>query len=131
MEIGGKLFAYACILYFGIAAVYGFMSHDPIGTTAIAMSGGLAFLIAFYALFTSKRVGDLPEDNENARIEDADTDYGFFSPHSIWPLALGFSAFMFIMGFVFANWLAVLGLIALLFSVFGLIFEYYRGDFAS
>ena len=131
MNIGGKLFAYGALLYFTIATVYGFMSHDPIGTTVIAMTGGLAFLVAFYSLFTSKRVGPLPEDNEIARIEDADTDYGFFSPHSIWPLALGFSTFLFVMGFVFANWLAVLGVIALLYSVFGLIFEYYRGDFAN
>ena len=131
MNIGGKLFAAGAVLYFSIATVYGFMSHDPIGTTAIAMTGGLAFLVAFYALFTAKRVGPLPEDNENARIEDADTDYGFFSPHSIWPLALGFSSFLFIMGFIFANWLAVVGLITLLYSVFGLIFEYYRGDFAN
>ncbi len=131
MNIGGKLFAYGALLYFTIATVYGLMSHDPIGTTVIAMTGGLAFLVAFYSLFTSKRVGPLPEDNEIARIEDADTDYGFFSPHSIWPLALGFSTFLFVMGFVFANWLAVLGVIALLYSVFGLIFEYYRGDFAN
>ncbi len=131
MKIGGKLFAWASVLYFGIATVYGFMSHDPIGTTAIAMSGALAFLVAFYMLFTAKRVGDLPEDNEVARIEDADSDYGFFSPHSMWPFAMGLSSFLFVMGFVFANWLAVIGVLALLFSIFGLLFEYYRGDFAS
>ncbi len=131
MKFGGKLFAYGCVFYFLVAAVYGFMSHDPVGTTAIALTGGLAFLIAFYVLFTAKRVGPLPEDNENAEISDADSEYGFFSPHSWWPLVIGGSTMLFILGFIFASWLAVLGVVSLLFGVFGLVYEYYRGDFAN
>jgi len=38
---------------------------------------------------------------------------------------------LFVLGFVFAAWLALLGVIALLFGVFGLVYEYYRGDFAN
>jgi len=82
MNVGGKLFAYGTVLYFGIGIVYWFMSGDVVGTSLLALTGGLAFLIAFYVLFTSKRVGTLPEDVETALISDADTDYGFFSPHS-------------------------------------------------
>jgi hypothetical protein len=99
MNIGGKLFAFGTVLYFGLGAVYWFMSGDVIGTSLLALTGGLAFLIAFYVLFTSKRVGVLPEDIETALISDADTDYGFFSPHSWWPFAIGASTFIFVLGF--------------------------------
>jgi hypothetical protein len=66
-----------------------------------------------------------------AEITDADTNYGFFSPHSWTPFAIGLSTFVFVLGFVFASWLAVLGVMAILASVFGLLFEYSRGNFAE
>lgn len=131
MNLGGKLFAWGCVFYFVVAAVYAYMSKDPVGTTVLTLTGGLAFLIAFYVLFTSKRVGPLPEDNPSADISDADEEYGFFSPHSWWPLLIGLGTAIFIIGFIFAAWLAVLGVVALLFAVAGLLFEYYRGEFAQ
>lgn len=131
MNIGGKLFAGWAVLYFVIAGVYSYMSQDPIGTTVIALTGGLAFLIAFYVLFTSKRLGVLPEDVEHANIEDADSQYGFYSPHSWWPLAIGLGVSLFVLGFVFAIWLMVLGVLALLGAIFGLLFEYYQGEFVQ
>lgn len=131
MIIGGKLFAMGTFLYLGLGLVYWFMSGDVIGTSLLALTGGLAFLVAFYALFTSKRVGALPEDNEYALISDADTDYGFFSPHSWWPFVIGASTFVFILGFVFARWMMVFGLFALMMAIYGLVFEYYRGEFVK
>ena len=131
MIIGGKLFAAGTFLYLGLGLVYWFMSGDVIGTSLLALTGGLAFLIAFYALFTSRRVGALPEDNEYALISDADTDYGFFSPHSWWPFVIGASTFVFILGFVFARWMMVAGLFALMMAIYGLVFEYYRGEFVK
>lgn len=131
MIIGGKLFAAGTVLFFVLGAVYWVMSGDVIGTSLLALTGGLAFLIAFYVLFTSKRVGALPEDNNYALISDADTDYGFFSPHSWWPFVIGASTFVFILGFVFARWMMVVGLFALMMAIYGLVFEYYRGEFVK
>lgn len=131
MIVGGKLFGLGTALYFGLGVVYWFMSKDVIGTTLLALTGGLAFLVAFYVLFTAKRVGALPEDNETALISDADTEYGFFSPHSWWPFAIGAATFLFVLGFVFAQWMMVLGLFAIMVSVYGLLFEYYRGEFVK
>ena len=131
MKIGGNLFALGSILYIFLGVVYYFMSGDVIGTSLLALTGGLAFLVAFYVLFTSKRVGALPEDNEYALISDADTDYGFFSPHSWWPFAIGAATFIFVLGFVFARWMMVLGLAALMMAIYGLVFEYYRGQFVK
>ena len=131
MIVGGKLFAYGTALYVGLAIVYWFMSGDVVGTTALALTGGLAFLISFYVLFTAKRVGPLPEDNELALISDIDPDYGFFSPHSWWPFAIGLSVAIFVLGFVFARWMMVFGLFAIMMAIYGLIFEYYRGEFVK
>jgi hypothetical protein len=131
MIVGGKLFAYGTALYVGLAIIYWFMSGDVVGTTALALTGGLAFLISFYVLFTAKRVGPLPEDNELALISDIDPDYGFFSPYSWWPFAIGLSVAIFVLGFVFARWMMVFGLFAIMVAIYGLIFEYYRGEFVK
>lgn len=131
MNVGGKLFALGTLTYFFLGSVYWFMSRDVIGTSLLSLTGGLAFLIAFYVLFTDKRVGELPEDNEFALISDIDPDYGFFSPYSWWPFVIGASVFIFVLGFVFATWMMVLGVFVILLAVNGLIFEYYRGEFAK
>jgi len=131
MIVGGKLFGLGTVVYVGLAIIYWFMSGDVVGTTALALTGGLAFLISFYVLFTAKRVGPLPEDNELALISDIDPDYGFFSPYSWWPFAIGLSVAIFVLGFVFARWMMVFGLFAIMMAIYGLIFEYYRGEFVK
>ena len=95
------------------------------------MSAGLAFLVGFYVLITSKRVFPRPEDRASAEIDEADPEYGFFSPHSWWPLPVAFSAMVVALGLVFAVWLVVLGVTMLLLSLVGWLFEYYRGEFAQ
>ena len=124
MRLGGILFAYGCAFYFIVAGVYAYMSHDPVGTTVIALTGGLAFLVAFYVLFTAKRVGDLPEDNPNANISDADAEYGFFSPHSWWPLPVALSACATGLGLLMGWWLTTIAIGALFVSIFGFVLEY-------
>jgi len=63
MRSGGYLFLYGSLFYFVIGAIYFVFSKDPVGTTALVLTGGLAILIAFYLLFTVRRIGYQPEDN--------------------------------------------------------------------
>lgn len=130
MKVEGRLFLLCAIFFAAIAAIYWYVSQDPIGTTALAMSGGLALLVAFYTLYTSKRVYPRPEDRGSAEIDEADPEYGFYSPHSWWPLAVGFAAFLIVLGLIFAVWVIVLAVALLLIALVGWLFEYYRGDFA-
>lgn len=130
MRIEGGLFALGAVFYLAIAGIYWYFSRDVIGTTALALTGALAFLVAFYALYTSKRVYPRPEDRLNGDIEEADPEYGFFSPHSWWPLAVGLSAAIIGVGLIFAVWIIVFGVFLLFMSLFGWMFEYYRGEFA-
>lgn len=127
MKIEGWLFSGAAIVFSIITVAYWLTAGEIIGTLCIALSGGLAFLAGFYILYTGKRVGPRPEDREDADISEADVDYGFFSPHSWWPLPLAGSAAMVICGLIFAPWVVALGTVFLLISIFGFTFEYYRG----
>lgn len=130
MKIEGWLFGLGAIFFAFIAAAYWYFSRDEIGTTALVMTGALAFLVSFYTLYTSRRVFPRPEDRQDARIDEADPEYGFFSPHSWWPLPVGFGAMLIALGFIFAAWLVVLGVCVLVLALVGWLFEYYRGSFA-
>jgi magnesium-transporting ATPase (P-type) len=130
MKIEGGLFAAGAVTFALIAGIYWYTAGDPIGTTALAMSAMLAALVAFYILYTSKRVWPRPEDRMDANIDEADPEYGFFSPHSWWPLVIGIAVMFTVFGLVFAVWLIALGVFMLVIGLIGWMFEYYRGEFA-
>ena len=130
MKIEGTLFAIGTAFYGLVTAVYFFMTREIVGTTVLLLTTLLAGLIGFYILYTAKRVGSRPEDREDADIDEADPDYGFFSPHSWWPLPIGLGAMVTALGLVFAVWLLILGVGILMFGVLGLVYEYYIGDYA-
>jgi membrane protein implicated in regulation of membrane protease activity len=130
MKNGGYLFNLGAFFFGVVAVVYGVWSRDWFGTTALAFTAFMALLIGFYMTYTAKRLDNRPEDDRMATQDEADPDYGFFSPQSWWPLPMGFSAMMIAMGLIFATWLMLAGIIFLMVSVVGLVFEYYRRDFA-
>lgn len=130
MKIEGWIFGVGAIFYFVVSGVYWYLSRDEIGTTALVMTGALAFLVAFYILYTAKRVYPRPEDRDDADIDEADPEYGFFSPHSWWPLPVALGAMIVALGFIFAVWAIVLGVAVLMLGIIGWLFEYYRREFA-
>ncbi len=130
MKFEGSLFI-GCAIFFGAAdIVYWYFSKDPTGTTALALSVALAFLIGFYLLFTGRRLPQRPEDNPEGEIAEAAGELGFFSPHSWWPLYVGLAAATAALGVVIGWWLFLIGLLFLFLTVIGFVFEYYRGIFA-
>lgn len=117
--------------FFGLATpLYWYMSADPTGTTALALTFGLGALVSFYLLVTSRRVYPRPEDKHDGEIEELAGEYGFFSPHSWWPLACASSAAVAFTGLVFGWWLFIIGVGMAAVAVNGMIFEYYRGEHA-
>jgi len=131
VKIEGFLFAGGAAFYGLLATIYWVITKEIVGSTALALTGALAFLVGFYALYTSRRVGVRPEDDPNADVEDADPDYGFFSPHSWWPLAVGIGTMVTVLGLIFAVWILILGVGLLMGAIIGLVFEYYHGSFAD
>jgi hypothetical protein len=128
VKIEGWLFAGGFFLFSITAVIYGLLSGEPAGTAALAFTGGLSFLVGYYLLFTARRIDSRPEDRQNAEIVDGAGELGFYSPHSWWPLAVGFSAAVTFAGIVFGWWLFLIGAGLGAMSVVGLVFEYYRGD---
>jgi heme A synthase len=124
------LFLGCAVFLTGSDIVYWYVSHDPTGTTALALSVGLAVLVGFYVLFTGRRLPQRPEDNVEAEIAEGTGEIGFFSPHSWWPLWLALAAAFMFMGVAIGWWMVMIGGVAVLFTSIGLVFEYYRGHFA-
>jgi len=132
VKIEGWLFVAGAAFYAVVAVVYWFMTGEIVGTTALTLTAGLAILIGYYALFTGRRVGPRPEDRLDAEITEADPDYGFFSPHSWWPLVIGAGAMGIAIGFAFVTWwLVIFGFGLLVFGAIGTVFEYQRPPYVD
>jgi hypothetical protein len=129
VKVESLIFGTISFFLFVTAVVYGIFAHEPIGTTALALSGGLTLLIGGFFWFVSRRIDARPEDRKDAEIAEGAGELGFFSPGSYWPFALALSAGT--MGLALAfwySWLIVIGGVALLITIGGLLFEYYVGQ---
>lgn len=130
MKVEGRIFL-GFVMFFVLATVaYWTLSHEAAGTTVLAFTTFMTFLVGYYLLFTARRIDERPEDDSEAEISDGAGDLGMFSPHSWMPLAVGVSAAVTTLGTVFGWWLAIIGVIFLVWSIVGFVFEYYRGDHA-
>jgi cytochrome c oxidase subunit IV len=130
MRVEGWLFLGCGVFLAGADIVYWYVSKEPTGTTALALSVGLALLIGFYVLFTGRRLPRRPEDDNEGEIAEGTGEIGFFSPHSWWPFWLGLSAAVAFLGIAIGWWLVLIGFAAVLFASIGFVFEYYRGHFS-
>jgi hypothetical protein len=130
MKVEGWLFLGCGIFFGGSDIVYWYLSKDPTGTTALALSVGLAVLTGFYVLFTGRRLPTRPEDNPQADIAEGTGEIGFFSPHSWWPLFVAAACAVAAAGLAIGWWLFLIGMLFTVFASIGFVFEYYRGHFA-
>jgi hypothetical protein len=132
VKVEALIFNLIAVFCFVTATVYGVWSREPIGTTALALSGGLTLLIGGFFWFVSRRIDARPEDRKDAEIADGAGELGFFSPASYWPFGLALSAAL--MGLALAfwySWLILMATAAILITVGGLLFEYYVGQNAQ
>jgi hypothetical protein len=130
MKVEGWLFLGAGVFLAGADIVYWYVSYDPTGTTALALSVALCLLAGFYMLFTGRRLPRRPEDDNAGEIVQGTGEVGFFSPHSWWPLWVGLSAAVTALGAAIGWWMVLIGVAALLLTSIGFVFEYYRGYFS-
>ncbi|HEY9412662.1 MAG TPA: cytochrome c oxidase subunit 4 [Jiangellaceae bacterium] len=130
MKVESLVFIVLAVFFAIVTPIYWIMSKDPTGTTALVLTFGLGAMIAFYFSLLSRRLGPRPEDREDGEIEELAGEYGFYSPHSWWPLACASSAAVVFLGLVFAWFIVIIGIALAAISVIGMVFEYYRGDFA-
>ena len=124
MKAGYKLFFFLAVFYAIVDIVYWQVGGEPLGITAIGLSGALALTIGFYFWTNHKRIGQQPSDNDEGEIADLAGELGFFSPHSWWPLPLALSACTAGLGLVIGWCLTVIGIGALVVSIIGFTTEY-------
>lgn len=132
MKVEALIFNIIGVFCIVAAIVYGVWSREPIGTTALALSGGLTGLIGGFFWFISRRIDARPEDRKDAEIADGAGELGFFPPASYWPFGLALATGL--MGLALAfwyYWLMLIAVAAIVITVAGLLFEYYVGQNAQ
>ena len=135
MHIEARLFEFIAGFFILVAVLYGVLTalfatggEEWAGTTALALTGGMALIIATFFRFVSRRIDTRPEDYEGAEISDGAGELGFFAPHSWWPILVALSASVSAVGIaLWLPWLLFAGVVFVLASVAGLVFEYYIG----
>src|SRR5215213_1059368 len=116
MHIEARLFEFltaffvlSAVVYSALTEIFGQGGVEWAGATALVMTAGLTLITGTFFRFVARRLDTRPEDYEDAEISDGAGELGFYSPHSWWP------------------WLIVAGVVFILSSVAGLVFEYYTG----
>jgi len=136
MKTEYRLFIIVTAFLFLACAVYAWWTtYDSpthtvewIGTIALALSGLLTLMCGGYFWFISRRIDPRPEDREDADMVDGAGEIGFFSPGSYYPFGLALSVLIAGLGLVYLLWwLIALGIVAILVTTSGLLFEYYTG----
>ena len=132
MKVEYKLFVTIGVFFTIVGLIYGMVTrwNEPVGPFGLFLSAGLAILIAFYLWETGRKLDPRPEDDPLAPISAAEGEYGFFSPHSWWPLAVGFSTAVLFLGLAVGWWLAIIGICLGALATIGWTYEYFRGEHA-
>jgi membrane protein implicated in regulation of membrane protease activity len=127
-EILTAFFILSAIVYGTLTALFAKGGVEWAGTTALVLSAGLTLITGTFFRFVARRLDTRPEDYEEAEISDGAGELGFYSPHSWWPLMVALSASVTAVGCaLWLPWLIVAGVVFVLSSVSGLVFEYYVG----
>ncbi len=134
MKIEAKIFEILTVFFLLVGIVYAVFTGlsrtgvEWAGVTAIALSVGLTLIIGTYFRFVARRLDTRPEDFDDAEISDGAGDLGFFSPGSFWPILLAGAASVVAIGLAFFMWwLIVLGVVLVIATSAGLVFEYHLG----
>jgi Cytochrome c oxidase subunit IV len=129
-----RFFAVITAFLFVACAVYAWWSDyefgkpEWVGVVALFLSGLLCAMCGGYFGFVARRIDLRPEDRAQAEIADGAGEIGFFSPGSYWPFGLALSTATTGIGLVYPLWwLVATGIVAILITTGGLLFEYYTG----
>lgn len=132
MKVEYKLFIFLVLFCVPVGIVYGIFTdwREPVGTVGLFLTAGLGLMIAFYLWATARKLPERPEDNPSATIDEQEGEYGFFSPHSWWPLPLAAAAAICFLGLAVGWWVFILGASLGVVALIGWTFEYFKGEHA-
>jgi hypothetical protein len=134
MKLEARLFLWIALFCFVVAGIYAWWTnHDTgsvevAGTAALILSGGLLGISGSFFWFVSRRIDARPEDRNDAEIAEGAGELGFFSPGSYWPFGIALSATVTGLGMALVQfWIVLAGIVLVLSTTGGLLFEYYVG----
>jgi Cytochrome c oxidase subunit IV len=134
MKTESRIFNLVAAFLAVAAVVYGLWTHasdgrvEMTGLVGLILACLLCAMCGFYFAFIARRMEPRPEDREDAEISEGAGEIGFFSPGSYWPFGMALAACVAGLGVVFWQmWILVAGLIAVIATVCGFVFEYYTG----
>jgi hypothetical protein len=127
VKVEGYLFGFLALFFIPVTAVYWVLSEDWTGTTCLVLTFFLAAMVAYYLMFTARRMEARPEDRPDAEIAEGAGEVGFFPPHSWWPIVLAAGAITTFIGLIIGLFLALIGVGIVAMGVLGMTFEYYVG----
>ncbi|MFD0773246.1 cytochrome c oxidase subunit 4 [Streptomonospora algeriensis] len=120
----------------GMYAYWSWVSHGAIewtGTVALIVSIFFGWMIGFWLWQSARRSeryhGLAPEERLDGEIPENSGEYGFFSPHSWWPLFVAMAVSFMAVGVAIGWWMVFIGGMAVILTTIGWVFEYYRGQF--
>lgn len=132
MGVEVKLFAVLGAFFVPVGVVYGIVTdwREPVGATGLLLASLLGSMIAYYLWFTARKLDMRPEDDPGATIDEQEGDYGFFAPHSWWPLPLAAAAALCFLGVAVGWWIFIIGATFGVVAIVGWTFEYFKGEHA-
>ncbi|GAA3734534.1 hypothetical protein HDA32_003866 [Spinactinospora alkalitolerans] len=103
------------------------------GTVALIVAIGFGWMIGFWLWQAARRSeryhGLPPEERLDGEIAENAGEYGFFSPHSWWPLFVAMAVAFTAVGIAIGWWMVFIGFLAVILTAIGWVFEYYRKEF--
>jgi hypothetical protein len=130
VRVESWIFAILTLFFVVVTPIYWFLSKDPTGSVALAMTLLLVLMISGYLALIARRIDPRPEDRSEGEILEGAGDLGFFPPQSKWPLFCGLVFILVALGPVFGWWLMLLGFALGTVTLTGWIYEFYRKDHA-
>lgn len=126
------LFSGGVLFFIPLAVTYGYVTswQEPVGTTALILTAGLALLVGLYLFVVSRRIDFRPEDDPRGEIADGAGELGEFAPYSWWPLPLALGGALVFAGVAVGWWLFFVGLGIGAVALLGWVYEFYVGEHA-
>ena len=125
-----KVFLALVPFFIVVGTAYAYFT-DPVewvGVVALFLTAMMTGFVAWFFWLSGKTVDARPEDDLQGEIADQSGDYGHFAPYSWWPLFLGLSLTVAVLGVGVGWWLFVIATPFVVLSLLGWTFEYFRGE---
>lgn len=137
MKTNVVLYAILSVFFLAFSIIYPVWVSSVKGELEWVGTIALPFTLAMYLLLGGflylnlrrKSGGVLPEDRNDADIDDGDSEMGYYAPWSWWPFFAGAVGGVLMLGMSVGIWVALFGLGAVIITFLGWFYEPVRGNF--